>query len=83
MEQQPSTIISLGGESPSWRLEVEIGRAVCGKVQPEPKYSFRLETNKGPKVFECDFQTLEKLKKELETSLETLRSSAQLTGRKS
>jgi len=71
-------------DTPTWRLEVEVGRAGCDQLpEPEPRYVFRLETSAGPRVFECDYQTLGKLKKELQASLETLRSSAQLTGKRS
>jgi len=69
-------------ELPAWRLEVEVGRSLCGSIMPQPKYSFRFETSQGPKVFECDFATLDKLKRELEANLELLRSSARLSGKK-
>jgi hypothetical protein len=63
-------------EPPIWRLEVEVGRSGYGTIPtPEPRYMVRLETTNGPKILECDYQMMGKLKTELETSLENLRDS--------
>ena len=57
-------------EPPVWRLEIEVGNSSAFQHPPEPKYSFRIETNEGTQVFECDFQTLCKLRKELDIAIQ-------------
>ena len=62
----------------SWRLELDVGRA--GELQHHitPLYTVKFETSKGTRVVEMDFDTLSRLKAEVETSIASMRAVGKL-----